>query len=85
MTAKTTSGRRTPDTSNGNGHVLPDVAPIWLLTPSQAAEALSISPRKLWGMTASGQIPHVRLGRCLRYPVDDLRRWIDEQQRPEGT
>lgn len=53
---------------------------LLLLTPNQAAEALAISPRKLWGMTASGEIPHVRLGRCVRYPVDDLRRWIDDRK-----
>ena len=52
-----------------------------LLTPQQAAGALAISPRKLWGMTASGQIPHFRLGRCVRYPVDDLREYIDAQKK----
>ena len=54
--------------------------PALLLTSIQAAEALSISPRKLWAMTASGEIPHIRLGRCVRYPIDDLQRWIDEQK-----
>ncbi|MFT5528136.1 MAG: excisionase family DNA binding protein [Pirellulaceae bacterium] len=53
---------------------------LLLLNAKQAAEALAISPRKLWGMTASGEIPHCRLGRCLRYPVDDLRRWIDQKK-----
>ena len=53
---------------------------LLLLTPKQAAEALAISPRKLWGMTASGEISHVRIGRCVRYPVDDLRRWIAEHK-----
>jgi predicted DNA-binding transcriptional regulator AlpA len=42
---------------------------------------LAISPRKLWGMTASGEIPHIRLGRCVRYPVNDLLRWIDYQKK----
>ena len=56
-------------------------AGLLLLTPQQAAEALAISPRKLWGMTASGEIPHIRLGRCVRYPVDDLQRWIDDQKK----
>ena len=54
--------------------------PALLLTPPQAAEALAISPRKLWSMTASGEIPHIRLGRSVRYPVDDLQRWIDDQK-----
>lgn len=47
-----------------------------LLTPLEAARALAISPRKLWSMTASGEIPHIRLGRCVRYPVNDVQRWI---------
>ena len=53
--------------------------PALLLTPQQAAEALAISPRKLWAMTASGEMPHIRLGRCVRYPVADLQRWIEDQ------
>jgi len=57
--------------------------PALLLTPREAAKALAISPRKLWAMTASGEIPHVRLGRCVRYPVDDLREWIDATK--QGT
>ena len=47
-----------------------------LLTPQQVAQALAISPRKLWGMTASGEIPHLRLGRSVRYPAEDLQCWI---------
>ena len=54
--------------------------PALLLTPQQAAEALAISPRKLWEMTASSEIPSIRLGRCLRYPVADLQRWIDDRK-----
>jgi excisionase family DNA binding protein len=54
--------------------------PALLLTPEQAAKALAISQRKLWGMTAAGEIPYIRLGRCKRYPVDDLHRWIDDHK-----
>ena len=52
-----------------------------LLTPKQAAEALAISPRKLWGMTSSGEISHLRIGRAVRYPLDDLRAYIDAQKK----
>ena len=55
--------------------------PALLLTAQQTAGALAISPRKLWGMTASGEIPHIRLGRCVRYPLDDLQFWIAEQKK----
>ena len=52
---------------------------LWSLR--EAAEALGISERKLWGMTDSREIPHVRLGRCLRYPVHELEQWIDENKK----
>jgi len=55
--------------------------PPLLLTPEQAAVALAISPRKLWSSTTSGEIPHIRIGRCVRYPLDDLKRWIDDQKK----
>jgi hypothetical protein len=55
--------------------------PILLMTPDKTRRALAISPRKLWSLTASGEIPHIRIGRCLRYPVDDLQRWIDERKK----
>jgi excisionase family DNA binding protein len=52
---------------------------LWSLR--EAAEALGISQRKLWGMTDSREIPHVRLGRCLRYSVHELEQWIDENKK----
>jgi excisionase family DNA binding protein len=57
--------------------------PKLLLNIQEAAEALGISQRKLWGMTDSREIPHVRLGRCLRYPVHELEQWINEHM--EGS
>lgn len=47
-----------------------------LLTPPQAAELLAISPRYLWALTASGQIPCVRIGRSVRYSQADLQEFI---------
>ena len=51
-----------------------------LLTPRQAAQALQISERKLWSMKALGEIPHVLLGRSVRYPRADLQQWIEERK-----
>jgi len=53
-----------------------------LITASEAARLLAISPRKLWGLTASGEVPHVRIGRSVRYPLADLQVWV--QQQTEG-
>ena len=47
-----------------------------LLKPSEAAKALGISERKLWGMTKAGEIPSIKLDRSVRYSVDSLREWI---------
>jgi len=44
-----------------------------LLKAPEAAEALSISNRTLWDMTAPrGPIPVVRIGTSVRYAIEDL-------------
>ena len=50
---------------------------LLLLTPKEAAATLGISPRKLWALTASGDVPCVRIGRSVRYDVADLADFID--------
>lgn len=55
--------------------------PVLALRPKPAAAALSISERLLWTKTQSGEIPHCRVGKCLLYPVDELRRWLSQQSR----
>lgn len=59
----------------------PDDAPILALRPSQAARAMGVSPRTLWSLTADrgSGIPFCRLGRCVRYPVRELERWLAER------
>jgi len=51
-----------------------------LLTPQQAADALAISTRKLWEITSTDDIPHLRIGRCVRYSIQDLHQWIESRQ-----
>lgn len=42
-------------------------------------KALGISPRTLHTLTHTGQVPHVRLGKRVLYPVEALRTWLAEQ------
>jgi hypothetical protein len=54
------------------------------LRPREAAKALGISPRTLWGLTAPrGPIPCVRIGTGKRqsvlYPTADLQAWLTRQ------
>ena len=56
-----------------------------LLTPCDAAAALSISERSLWSLSyPRGPIGVVRIGRAVRYDVEDLRAWIEaSKERPQ--
>ena len=53
---------------------------VLLVNAKRAAEMLSISPRTLWSLTNARQIPHIRIGRALRYSVADLDAWIDARK-----
>ena len=54
------------------------------LRPKDAARALGIGERLLWSMTNSGEIPHVRIGRTIVYPVHLLRAWLSAQAKSNG-
>jgi hypothetical protein len=54
------------------------------LRPREAAKALGISPRSLWGLTVPrGPIPCVRVGhgerRTVLYPVTELQAWLTQE------
>lgn len=55
-----------------------------LLTAREAAQVLCLSARKLWGLTASGEIPCVRIGRSVRYSARELERWIASRMEQGG-
>jgi len=54
-----------------------------LVDSKTASQMMSVSPRKLWGMTFEDEpgLPYVRCGRLVRYPVADLERWIESQRK----
>ncbi|HBO43752.1 MAG TPA: DNA-binding protein [Planctomycetaceae bacterium] len=55
-------------------------APKLLLSAVEAARAMSVSPRTLWGLTQPrGPIPAIRLGSRVLYSPSVLERWIGEQ------
>jgi len=47
--------------------------------PKQAALALGVCEKTLWTLTQRGEVPHVKTGKCVLYPVSLLRRWLEEQ------
>ena len=58
-----------------------DRAPVerLALRPREAAQALGLSERKLRELTP--QLPHIRRGGVLMFPVGALERWLEEQAR----
>lgn len=65
----------TAATTDRNG----DAPPRLALRPKDAARALGMGERLLWSKTKAGEIPHVRVGKVVLYPVDLLRDWLAEQ------
>lgn len=49
------------------------------LRPREAAMALGVSERSLWEWTHRGDVPYVRIGRTILYPVDALRDWLNRR------
>jgi len=67
--------------------MLPDIAqarpaPI-LLTARDAARALAVCERTLWGLTQRGEIPRVLIGRAVRYRYADLLDWAARHARTQ--
>ena len=58
-----------------------DRAPVerLALRPKEAAEALGLSERKLRELTP--ELPHIRRGGVILYPVGALERWLEDQAR----
>jgi excisionase family DNA binding protein len=51
-----------------------------LMTRSEAAEALAISPRKLDMLAASGDLPSVRIGRSVRFRPSALEFFVEARE-----
>jgi excisionase family DNA binding protein len=50
-----------------------------MLRPVEAGEAIGVSRSKAYELIAAGEIPSVKVGGCVRVPVDALKRWIADQ------
>ena len=67
--------------NHDNGPAMDADAPRLALRPKDAAKALGIGERLLWSKTNADEIPHVRIGRAVVYPIDMLRDWLAEKAR----
>ena len=51
-----------------------------LLKLSEVAQMLGLGRSLVYELIAQGQIPSVRLGRCIRVPSESLQQWIKEKE-----
>lgn len=58
-------------------------AEAFRLTPRETAKRLAISERHLFQLTRSGQLPCVRVGKCVRYNVETIQKWVRETESTE--
>jgi excisionase family DNA binding protein len=49
-----------------------------LLTADEVADLLQVTPAWVYAQSRSDRIPHVRLGRYVRYRLDAIERWVRE-------
>jgi excisionase family DNA binding protein len=54
---------------------------VALLTVQEAADLLRVPVGWLYERTRSNSIPHVKLGKYLRFDREELAGWIDELRR----
>jgi excisionase family DNA binding protein len=47
-----------------------------LLKPMDVAEHLGISKSKVYELLASGALPSIRIGKSIRVPTEELRKWV---------
>jgi prophage regulatory protein len=51
-----------------------------LLKPSEVTQILGLGRSKVYELLACGQLPAVRIGRCIRIPRASLEKWVKENE-----
>ena len=54
-----------------------------LLTVHDIARLLRVHEKTVYELVRRGAIPHIRLGRCVRFSLEDVTRWLGS--RKEGV
>lgn len=68
--------------ANFGGRTPPD-DPGLLIDTRQACKLLKVSPRTLWRMYNSGEMPKpIRIGRVVRWSYEELRAWVNSGAPP---
>jgi excisionase family DNA binding protein len=52
-----------------------------LLTESEAAELLSLTPRQIGRLARRGELPHVEINKEIRYDPRDIWEWVESKKK----
>jgi len=50
-----------------------------LIGVEEVARLLNVSPRTVWTLTATGELPHLRIGRRVLYSSEGVRSWTQSR------
>ena len=53
-----------------------------LLTPDQIATLLEVKKSTIYNWTHTGYIPHIKLGKLVRFKKSDILKWLDKKSNP---
>ena len=68
-------------THNGSNGALAASDSHALLTPDEVAERLRVTKCWVYAEVRAGRLPHVRLGRYIRFRADAIDTWIEHIER----
>jgi len=54
-----------------------------LLKPMEVADLLGIGRSLVYELIATGELPSIRIGRCIRIPSEALAEWIKNKQQED--
>ena len=54
-----------------------------LINVKELSTALNLSRFRIYRMVEAGGIPHVRIGRTVRFDPDKVDRWLEKKSVPE--
>lgn len=55
-----------------------------LIAPAELARGLKVSLSTVYCWAERGQIPHLRLGKAVRFEPESIRTWLDERRKHHG-
>ena len=52
-----------------------------LLTVAELSNLLKMKPSTIYHWTSAGFVPHVKVGRFIRFRASDVEAWLEQRQR----